>query len=38
MAEDMVAEGVVASFARPGSNITGISLLSPELDTNGGKF
>jgi putative ABC transport system substrate-binding protein len=33
MAEDMVAEGVVASFARPGSNITGISLLSPELDT-----
>jgi len=33
MTEDMVAEGVVASFARPGSNITGISLLSPELDT-----
>jgi len=33
MTEDMVAEGVVASLARPGSNITGISLLSPELDT-----
>src|SRR6516162_5987444 len=30
--EDMVAEGLVASFARPGGNITGISLLSPELD------
>jgi putative ABC transport system substrate-binding protein len=33
MSEDMVAEGLVASLARPGSNITGISLLSPELDT-----
>jgi putative ABC transport system substrate-binding protein len=33
MTEDMVAEGVVVSLARPGSNITGISLLSPELDT-----
>jgi putative tryptophan/tyrosine transport system substrate-binding protein len=32
MTEDMVAEGLVASFARPGGNITGISLLSPELD------
>ena len=32
MTEDMVAEGVVASLARPGGNITGISLLSPELD------
>jgi putative tryptophan/tyrosine transport system substrate-binding protein len=32
MSEDMVAEGLVASLARPGSNITGISLLSPELD------
>jgi putative ABC transport system substrate-binding protein len=30
--EDMVAEGLIASFARPGGNITGISLLSPELD------
>jgi len=30
--EDMVAEGLVTSLARPGGNITGISLLSPELD------
>jgi putative ABC transport system substrate-binding protein len=28
----MVAEGLVASLARPGGNTTGISLLSPELD------
>jgi putative ABC transport system substrate-binding protein len=33
MSEDMVAEGLVPSLSRPGSNITGISLLSPELDT-----
>jgi ABC-type uncharacterized transport system substrate-binding protein len=33
MTEDMVAEGLVASLARPDGNITGISLLSPELDT-----
>ena len=32
MTEDMVADGLVASFARPDGNITGISLLSPELD------
>lgn len=32
MTEDMVGEGLVASLARPGGNITGISLLSPELD------
>jgi putative ABC transport system substrate-binding protein len=32
MTEDMVAEGLVPSLARPGGNITGISLLSPELD------
>lgn len=32
ISEDMVAEGLVASLARPGANITGISLLSPELD------
>jgi len=30
--EDMVAEGLVASLARPGGNTTGTSLLSPELD------
>ena len=28
----MVAEGLVTSLARPAGNITGISLLSPELD------
>jgi putative ABC transport system substrate-binding protein len=32
MSEDMVAGGFVASLAHPGSNTTGISLLSPELD------
>jgi putative ABC transport system substrate-binding protein len=32
MTEDMVGEGLAASLARPGRNITGISLLSPELD------
>ena len=32
MTEDMVGEGLVQSLARPGSNTTGISLLSPELD------
>jgi len=32
MVEDMVAAGLVQSLARPGGNITGISLLSPELD------
>jgi putative tryptophan/tyrosine transport system substrate-binding protein len=32
MTEDMVSEGLAASLARPGGNITGISLLSPELD------
>lgn len=30
--EDMVGAGLVTSFAHPGGNITGISLLSPELD------
>jgi putative tryptophan/tyrosine transport system substrate-binding protein len=30
--EDMVAAGFAASLARPGTNITGISLMSPELD------
>ena len=32
MTEDMVAAGFVKSLARPGGNITGISILSPELD------
>jgi putative ABC transport system substrate-binding protein len=32
MTEDMVGDGLVASLARPGGNITGLSLLSPELD------
>jgi putative ABC transport system substrate-binding protein len=32
MTEDMVGERLVTSLARPGGNITGISLLSPELD------
>lgn len=32
MSEDMVADGLVTSLARPGGNITGISILSPELD------
>jgi putative tryptophan/tyrosine transport system substrate-binding protein len=32
MTEDMVGSGFVASLVRPGGNITGISLLSPELD------
>jgi putative tryptophan/tyrosine transport system substrate-binding protein len=32
MTEDMVADGLVASLARPDGNITGLSLLSPELD------
>ncbi len=32
MTEDMVAAGLVKSLAHPGGNITGISLLSPELD------
>jgi putative tryptophan/tyrosine transport system substrate-binding protein len=32
MSEDMVGEGLVTSLAHPGGNITGISLLSPELD------
>ena len=32
MTEDIVAEGLVPSLARPGGNLTGVSLLSPELD------
>lgn len=32
ISEDLVGEGLVASLAKPGGNVTGISLLSPELD------
>jgi putative ABC transport system substrate-binding protein len=32
MTEDMVSQGLATSLARPGRNITGINLLSPELD------
>ena len=32
MSEDMVAEGLVASLARPGGNTTGLSIMSPELN------
>jgi putative ABC transport system substrate-binding protein len=31
VAEDLVAEGIVASLARPGGNITGQNLRDPEL-------
>jgi putative ABC transport system substrate-binding protein len=30
--DDMVAEGLVRSFARPDGNLTGISILAPELN------
>jgi putative ABC transport system substrate-binding protein len=33
MTEDMVGSGLVASLARPDGNTTGITLLSPELDS-----
>jgi ABC-type uncharacterized transport system substrate-binding protein len=32
MTEDMVAAGFAASLAKPGGNVTGISLMSPDLD------
>jgi len=32
MTEDMVAAGFAATLAKPGGNITGISLMSPDLD------
>ena len=32
MSENLVGAGLAASLARPGGNVTGISLLSPELD------
>ena len=31
--DDMIAAGFVPSLARPGGNITGISILAPELDS-----
>jgi ABC transporter substrate binding protein len=34
-AEDMVASGLVTSLSRPGGNITGFSMLSPQLDGRG---
>jgi putative tryptophan/tyrosine transport system substrate-binding protein len=33
LADDMVGERLVRSLARPGGNTTGISILSPELDS-----
>jgi putative ABC transport system substrate-binding protein len=35
---DMLAEGLVASVARPGGNTTGISILAPELDSKRQEF
>jgi putative ABC transport system substrate-binding protein len=32
LSEDLIAEGLVSSIARPDGNTTGISLLSPDLD------
>jgi putative ABC transport system substrate-binding protein len=32
MSEDLVGEGFAASLAKPGGSVTGVSLLSPELD------
>jgi ABC-type uncharacterized transport system substrate-binding protein len=33
VSSDLVAEKLVASLARPGGNITGVSILAPELDS-----
>jgi putative ABC transport system substrate-binding protein len=33
MGADPVAAGVAANWARPGGNVTGVSLIAPELDT-----
>src|SRR5262249_4644297 len=32
LTDDMVGQGLVASLARPGANVTGISILATELD------
>jgi len=32
VADDMVADGLARSLARPGGNVTGVSLFAPELD------
>lgn len=32
VADDMVADGLAQSLARPGGNVTGVSLFAPELD------
>jgi putative ABC transport system substrate-binding protein len=32
VSEDMIAEGLVSSLARPGGNTTGMSLIAPSLD------
>jgi len=32
MADDLVREGHIASLARPGGNVTGVSIFGPELD------
>jgi putative tryptophan/tyrosine transport system substrate-binding protein len=32
LASDMVATGLVRSFAHPGGNVTGVSVIAPELD------
>jgi ABC-type uncharacterized transport system substrate-binding protein len=32
MADDLVREGHIVSLARPGSNVTGVSIFGPELD------
>jgi putative ABC transport system substrate-binding protein len=33
VADDMVADGLAQSLARPGGNVTGVSLYAPELDS-----
>jgi putative ABC transport system substrate-binding protein len=38
MSEDMIAEGVTSSLARPNRNTTGVSLISPDLDGKRGEL